>query len=367
MKKITHARAIALNTDKTWLAIAALHIGFAVFFFAMVFLVTTHSRAKSIADSEAACVAEDIYASLVADKPQLKTQIDEASAQMLNGQGVFWRIEREGSAPSYLFGTMHLSDKRVTHLAASVQAQFDAADVVVIETTDVLDPRKQMSFMAQNPDLVQLEAGTTLLDYVEDEDEPVLLATLESNGIPLANIQGMRPWLYASLLMLPPCELQRMQSGTKALDMQLGQRALDSGKELLGLETLEEQIRAINSQSVEEQVEGLVQMVKLGDDASGIFESMLQFYLRGDIGGIMPMLAATSQELLPDEDHMDQSIFEEIVIKKRNHVMVERAKEMLDARKGAQFFIAVGALHLPGEEGVVRLLEQQGFSLTRMQ
>lgn len=367
MKKIIHARAIALQKDKTLLAIAALHIGFAVFFFAMVFLMTSHAHGKSLVSmGDDACVAEDIYASLTAKNPALENEIAEASSQVLNGQGTFWRLEREGYVASYLMGTMHLSDERVTNLPAAVQAQFDAADAVVIETTDVLDQSKQMSFMAQNPDLVQLDAGTTLLDYVDDADEPILLEKFKSNGIPLANIQGMRPWLYASLLMLPSCELQRMQSGTKALDMQLGLRAIEAGKEVLGLETLEEQIRAINSQSVEEQVEGLVQMVKLGDDASGIFESMLQFYLRGDIGGIMPMLAAVSKELLPDEEAADQSLFEEVIIKQRNHVMADRAQILLDERQSEQLFIAVGALHLPGEEGVVRLLEQKGFTLTRV-
>ena len=131
------------------------------------------------------------------------------------------------------------------------------------------------------------------------------------------------------------------------------------GKTLKGLETLLEQISALDSLPVEPQVHGLVQTVALGDKLEDVIETMSQLYLAGDTGMIMPMMRAASPET--DEDARAYADFEQRIIIDRNHVMAERAAPILE---GGNAFMAVGALHLPGPEGVVELLRREGFALT---
>lgn len=364
MKKHARAHIIA---DKPWFAIAFFHIAFALVFFASVIFLSSQTQASSMVTlGNAACSpAKDIFAELSSTYKDMRPRIDKAIKNTPNGLGRFWKITKEGYAPSYLLGTMHLTDERVAKLPKKIQRAYDAADVFVMETLDVLDPQKQMAFLAQNPELTRLDGSKTLLDYIDTDEEELLRKQFSKRGLPLNSIKTMRPWLYASMISLPECEMTRVKNGAKFLDMQLGLDAQKSGVELYGLETMADQANAINSQSIDDQVDGLVQMAKLGPMIDNIFESMTQFYLKGEIAGIMPMLEVLTEKLLPNEPQTDQRVFEEVIIIKRNHAMAKRSKELMDAAPEEKFFIAVGALHLPGEEGVIALLKNQGFTVTR--
>src|SRR5690606_37482037 len=86
-----------------------------------------------------ACSGEDMIAEFAAREPQTLDEIRTEASAVPNGRGLLWRIEGAGVEPSWLFGTMHMSDPRVLRLPPAAQAAFDASDTVVIETTDVLD------------------------------------------------------------------------------------------------------------------------------------------------------------------------------------------------------------------------------------
>ncbi|MGQ3293384.1 MAG: TraB/GumN family protein, partial [Shinella sp.] len=139
----------------------------------------------------------------------------------------------------------------------------------------------------------------------------------------------------------------------------LARDALADGKTLKGLETLIEQISALDSLPIEPQVEGLVQTLALGDTLKDVIETMSQLYLAGDTGMIMPMMRAAAPQT--DDDKAAYADFEQRIIIDRNHTMAERAAPIL---ANGNVFIAVGSLHLPGAEGVVELLRKQGFTVT---
>lgn len=365
MKKHHHSHIFA---GKPWFVIAFLHISFVVAFFGSVVFFANQAQSSSIVTlgNDACAPAKDIFAELSGTYKDMRPRVDKAIRNTPNGMGRFWKITKQDHAPSYLLGTMHLTDERVAQLPRHIQKAYDNADGIVIETLDVLDPQKQLAFLAQNPQLTRLEAGKTLFDYLNDDEEGVLRSQFSKRGIPLNSIKTMRPWLYASMVSLPECELTRVNQGAKFLDMRLGLDAQKAGRNVYGLETIADQARAINSQSIDDQVDGLVQLAKLGPMVDNIFESMMQFYLRGEIAGIMPMLEVLTEKLLPNEPDVDQTMFEEIVLTKRNHVMAKRSQELMNNAPDKGFFIAVGALHLPGKDGVIALLQKDGFKVVRV-
>lgn len=305
------------------------------------------------------CTGKDMLARLAADDPRALAAIRGEAAAVENGQAMLWRIEKEGVEASHLFGTMHMSDPRVLALPAKVEAAVDAASTVVIETTDVLDQSKMMAAMLANPDLMMFTDDTTLTGLLSDEDRAVVEAALAERGIPLASVQKMKPWMVAAMVALPACELARKAAGEPVLDMMLAARASEAGKELGGLETIADQLGAMASLPMELHVQGLVDTLKLGPMIDDVIETMVVLYLDGEPGMFWPFFKAA----LPADDGSVAGFaaFEQVMVTARNKTMAERAAPFLD-RGGA--FIAVGALHLPGWEGLVSLLEDAGYRVS---
>lgn len=307
-----------------------------------------------------ACDGKSLLDALSAEEPgKLAAARAEAEA-VANGKGRLWRVEKPGAPPSWLFGTMHVTDPRVTQMPEAAQAAFDQAGTVVIETIEILDPVKAQAALLMRPELTMFTDGATLSNYLNAEDLGVVEAELSRRGIPLALVSRMKPWMIAGMVALPDCELARKASGAEFLDIRIANAAKTEGKQLLGLESIGEQMAAMADLPMEFHVRGLVETIKLADLMPDIMATMTELYLSGDIALIMPVIRAASPESAED-DAAAYAEFEERIVRVRNHLMAERAGPILD-RGGA--FIAVGALHLPGDEGLVALLRKAGYTVT---
>lgn len=350
-------KAVVL-ADRLSLPLFKLLAAFNVLFFLcfMLFLLVAAGKAHAEAP---ACIGSDLTASLQKNDPVAFGKIEAEAAATPNGKGLLWKLEKAGEKPSYLFGTMHMTDPRVTTLPAAAQKAFDAADTVVIETTEVLDQAKMMATLAKEPELMMFTDNTTLSSLLSPQDRATVDAALDARGIPPASVAKMKPWILSAMVALPACELARKADGAPVLDVKLAQEAKAAGKELAGLETAADQLRAMASLPLAFHVKGLVDTLKLGDRMNDVNETMIVLYQRGDIGMIWPLFRA----VLPDEtdDPAGYAAFEEAMVTSRNKVMAANAAPML-AKGNA--FVAVGALHLPGPDGLVELLRKAGYTVT---
>ncbi|MCW4117108.1 TraB/GumN family protein [Aurantimonas sp. MSK8Z-1] len=310
----------------------------------------------------AGCAAEGLPPELT--DPARRAALEAEAAGVPNGDGRFWRIERPGHAVSYLFGTMHLADPRVLKLPPAVEAAFEAAGTVVIETTDLLDQAASTATLLTRPDLLNLPAGKRLGDYMTPSQKTDVEAYLDAHGIPFGSIETLQPWLTSTSLMLPACAVAAAGAdGTDVLDLSLAKAAEAAGKPVEGLETAAEQLEALASLPIEAQVETLVGLAT-GDAALGpLFEATIELYLAGHIAMITPLSeAAMPTQGADGEAGAAYAEFDERIVTRRNHVMAERLRPIL-AKGGV--FVAVGALHLPGEEGLVESLRRDGWTVTR--
>lgn len=290
--------------------------------------------------------------------------LETAAAAVPNGEGRVFRLRKAGIADSTLFGTMHLTDPRILALPAAAKAGFDAASTVVIETTDILDEAGAQASLLARSDLINLPAGKTLDDFLDPAQRASLTAALDAAGIPLQAIETLQPWFFAAGMMMPACETARMAAGAQPLDLRLAADAEAAGKAVLGLETASEQLEAMASLPMRLQVDSLIATLVLKDKLPSIFETMTELYLDGKIAMITPLSEAVMpEELVTPETIAGNKAFEALIVTKRNHVMAERALPIL--AKG-NVMVAVGALHLPGEEGLVALLRAKGFSVERL-
>lgn len=330
------------------------------FLFLLSFLFVATLAIGRAHAQEPACTGHDMLAELAAGDPALLARIEAEAAATPNGKGVLWKIEKAGVAPSFLLGTMHMTDPRVTALAPAAQAAFDQSSTVVIETTDILDQSKMMAAMLARPDLMMFTDDTTLTSLLSPSDAAIAEEALAARGIPLGSVIKMKPWMLAAMVSLPACEMARKAAGAPVLDIKLAQDAEASGKTLAGLETVADQLGAMASLPMDFHLKGLIETLKLGDRMDDVIETMIVLYERGDTGMFWPLFRA----VLPNgaDDKAGYAAFEETMVTARNLNMAEHARPLLDAG-GA--FVAVGALHLPGDQGLVALLRQAGYKVTR--
>lgn len=316
---------------------------------------------ESSPQTAAACGGKNLIESMRESGDPRLGEIEAAASEVPNGSGKFWRIVMDGRADSYLYGTMHVSDPRVIALDPTVEKALDEVETVVIETDELVRPEGAQMAIFANPELTMFTDGTTLKTLLEPEDYALVEAELKSVGVPIVAVQRMKPWMIASLVALPACELARKSDGAIFLDKQIAEDAIADGKVLKGLETIEEQLSAMASLPLEFHVQGLIETISLGPLLDDVMTTMTDLYLDGEIGTIMPMIRAAAPPSDPavESGYAD---FEERIVLARNRTMAERALPILE-EGGA--FIAVGALHLPGEEGLVELLRAEGYTVTR--
>lgn len=267
---------------------------------------------------------------------------------ILHPNGLLWKIEKQGMVDSYLYGTMHVGDPRVVNLAPEVELAFMQANHFVME---VLMNFKAMGYMASAS---FFSDGRTLKD-VMGHLEYKRLTSLINKRIFLSEdvLKHMKPWAVLMLLMMPADQLA--QSGA-ALDMVLYRRASQRKVKLTGLETAQEQVAVFESMSMDDQLWMLNRSIEEIDNTDAQLPEMLNAYVDRDLAQLVRIQQAFMYE---DSEIDDRFMYQLLDV--RNVKMAKRISPVL---KQGNAFIAIGALHLPGEEGVLHLLEQQGFTVT---
>jgi uncharacterized protein YbaP (TraB family) len=333
---------------------AAIHV-----LVALAFLLVLTGLSPAHAQEPPVCGGNNLIEKYEKDDPAGFARLRATADAVPNGKAIFWKIEKDGQPASWLLGTMHVTDPRVLAMPDAARTAFADAATIVVESDEITDEKKAAAAIMTRPDLTMFTDGKSITDFLDKDDAQKLAQGLKSRGFSLAAVGRMKPWMIASFVALPACEIARKTAGAAFLDQQLARDALSEGKTLKGLETLIEQISALDSLPIEPQVQGLVQTLELGDTLKDVIETMSQLYLAGDTGMIMPMMRAAAPET--DADAKAYADFEQRIIIDRNHTMATRAAPILAS---GNVFMAVGALHLPGAEGVVELLRKQGFTVT---
>ncbi|TCZ73525.1 TraB/GumN family protein [Flaviaesturariibacter aridisoli] len=251
---------------------------------------------------------------------------------------LLWRISGAGlNADSYLWGTIHLQDRRVFAFTDSLYYFLDQTRAFAME----LDPERAgaelLPFMlAQDTSAF---VYTVLPDSVFRKLGPVLERALNK---PARTVRRKEAWLYAQLR---PYRRRRPDDMEQPMDLYLQQLARRGGKPVLGIEDLSDQF------NLEEVLSGPFDTQGILDSEESVraqTEQLTQLYLRQDLAGIERLSYGDSSEFVRK-------------LLRRNRKMAVRMDSI--ARRQPTFF-AIGAGHLPGPEGVLALLRRRGFSVT---
>lgn len=262
--------------------------------------------------------------------------------------GLLWRIVGPDAQVSYLFGTMHSDDPRITRLAPPVSLALVDSDRVLLELDMAPATLLESARLMMYPD------GGRLDDEVPADLLARVHALAARKGWPPQVLAQLRPWAAAVSLGAPP------RGSGVTLDAKLASLARAAGKPVLGLETVAEQLTTFNALDAEQQLTLLRDLVDDFDALPDYYRQLQQAYVAGDLARILDLG-------LQDLDKPDAALVRLLVqglLVDRNRRMVERMQPYL-AKGNA--FIAVGALHLPGQQGILSRLRSLGYRVEPVQ
>ena len=282
----------------------------------------------------------------------------EETAPAPPSKPMLWRIE--GPKPSYVLGTIHLPNPAVARIDAQVNEAIAASDIVLTEVAfdaaTITDAAKDMF----------LPPDKKLADLLPEDLHREIVAEFErimpTNGPRL--IERVKI-MYVNVL-LGMLEEQLKNPGVAPLDMLIATRAGALAKKTGGLETVAEQMAVMNAFTNEEQITMLRDAVRILKDmrkaGTDPIKEMTAAYRSGDLAALDKVM----NDYLRKGDKATGEKFIRILLTERNHLMAERATARMKAEPDKAFLFAVGAGHLYGDEGLLKLLEKAGCKLVRV-
>lgn len=273
-----------------------------------------------------------------------KEQHDEFST------GLLWKIGTDTGKSNYLFGTMHSQDRAVTQFPPGVRLALAQSHFLIIESIindesnkifldSIFFPEKEEQDKQKLSDLIE----APIYQYLEE--------TLPDYGVPLEKLPKLKPWAAFTLMGRP----KPVNAAT--LDMVLIQTARSLNKPIISLETMEELLEPMENLSINDQITILNDTVCNHKQIIRNSWELVQLYLARDLAGMMAF---------SDQPHFDEGVFNRYIqgiLYKRNERMLERIIPYLN---DGSAFIAVGALHLAGENGLLRVLKNKNYHVTRV-
>jgi uncharacterized protein len=256
-------------------------------------------------------------------------------------KSLFWQLQAPAGQVSYLFGTMHTDDNRVTDFSPAVLLALKSVDSFMLEVAET--PRPELLRMPQG-DLKQLLTEREL-------DQVAALA--DKHVMPLTTVLQMKPWLLAVIFDLPKPQTPFAQ------DFLLKAKAEELDKQILGLETPQAHFAVMDSLSLDEQLLMLRAVLKRSEtQKEKDFERLMRAYLSGDAERVAHIDEELTGGILPP------ALWQRLRVKLLDERNVGMAALGIARAQQEKVFIAVGAAHLAGPTGLLQAFKQAGFKLT---
>lgn len=258
-------------------------------------------------------------------------------------KSLLWEISHsEIKQPSYIYGTIHMTCE--TTLNDKVKSAIKNTQLLVLEI-DMDDPKMASSMMRH----MIMSDSKSIDKMLSPEDYSFLSDFTKTHlSMPLDLLKTVKPFMISAMFYpkLLDCPVQSVENNLMLLSKA-------QGNEVLGLESIEDQMKAIDSIPYEDQVTDLLRSAKDNlQEHTEQFRSMLELYHEEDIEGLL--------KLIEDDETWSVAQYQNAMLYDRNKNWIPKIEEF---SKSQPTFIGVGAAHLAGEEGVLNLLRKAGYTI----
>lgn len=259
---------------------------------------------------------------------------------------LLWEITRDDlKHKTYIYGTMHLIEKEYFYFPESLEKLVKESTILVMELDGLPDYAAAMNLM-------MLPEGESIQDYFTEEEMVSIYAFMEkemrmSKEAFDFSFGKMKPFIILQLITA-----KQFEGETESFEMTLTSLAKENKLEIKGLETIEQQLGFFD-QIPSKELGNMI--VKYFEDADSLLiqtKEMQRVYRKGDLDSLAIFMNESAPELME---------FEDILLTNRNKAWIPKIIEIIHQKST---FIAVGAAHLTGENGVLELLKKEGYTVT---
>ncbi|NEM98163.1 TraB/GumN family protein [Pontibacter burrus] len=282
---------------------------------------------------------------------QSKTKTAEKNVA---AKSLLWEVSGNGlKQPSYLYGTYHLLNDSYLNTVPEVKARFEQSKGVVVEVE--LDSAKMMQMGAK-----MVMPDNKISSLLSAEDFALVGQEVKQTlGYDLRMLDQMKP--VTLMLMLSMTEYQKQevvkQYTGQALDAYFANTGRKNGKKITSLETLEQQFNILyDHYPIDKQATQLVEYVKNKEKVIEASKNLSALYLEKDLAGMWDV-SVEYNKLTGGEDMA-------YIVDDRNKNWMTQLPAIM---KEQSMFIAVGAMHLPGQNGLIELLRSAGYTVKPLQ
>lgn len=295
--------------------------------------------------------------------PEKRAGLTAAADAVPFPRGNYWRATR-GDQEITLVGTYHFDDPRHVPVLDSIRPKITSATTVLVEAGPD-EEAALLDLMARDPSKMVIMDGPTLLEQLPPDVWSQLSEALSQRGVPGFMAAKLQPWYVVVMLSLPPCAIAQMQD-PKGLDGLVIDTALDAGVPVRGLEPFDTVFSIFDRMTREEMVAMIQSTLAVEDRSEDYAATLADSYFAGESRIIWEYLRNVSYGLpsyTPAQVDAEFARMEELLMNARNRSWIP---VLTGAAAEGPVFAAFGALHLSGEEGVLNLLQQEGFTLERL-
>ena len=273
----------------------------------------------------------------------------------LHAEIFMWEIQG-GKNNAYLLGSIHIMPEDTYPLDDKIENAFKEADVLVVEVDiTTIDQGKIQAFIAEK---ACYEEGKNLQTEIPAEMYKSLSDKFEELGVPMTQIDIYKPWFVSMNLGLLSLQKLNVTAG-QGIDLHFLNQANEKEMEILDLETAGAQLEILASNPDQVQVDYLQYSIEDYEQGVVVFMEMLEAWKTGDTEKMNKVSKVKMLELgeeLPGMIDFYNKLFTE-----RDEKILQKIIEHLENEDDHTYFIIVGALHLVGEDGLIKLLNNEGY------
>ena len=265
-------------------------------------------------------------------------------------KSLLWKIYGNGAKDtSYLYGTIHMIEKKDFVVSKTLKNRFKKTESLVMEIQLDMDSAAK-AFIKEN---ALYPYGKSIKDYLNETDyayfQSYLKDSLKMGVIKVKICEMMRPFYAQSLISAE--QIKNSESYEKTF------HKMAKKKEKIGLETIQEQMTILAGGEIQVQVNEFIKELKEGSlDAENEMAKLVKYYKNQDVQGLYNEMIVSMEK---DGGKLG-GVSKEDFLDNRNKRWIPK---LADLMKNKTLFIAVGAGHLAGEQGVIQLLKNKGYNV----
>lgn len=301
-----------------------------------------------------------VIISLIFSGCKVKVHDRRTMSESSNGTVFMWEVRpKEGDGRLYLLGSIHVGNDGMYPLNPVIIKAFETSDVLAIEC----DPISAL----QRPDYLKLVEkliytdGTTIKDHIPGDLYDRTEAYLNEKGLSIRFFSIYKPIVLAqniTNLMLD----EWGYSSDNGIDFYFIELARERDMEIVEIESVDFQYELLGGFPDEIQAMELKSTLDYIDEYKDILDEMIAYWSSGDVENFERLLFQEDDSLNPEEKELYRE-YEKQMYDDRNINMADKAEEYL--KSGKTTFFVVGAAHMVGENGILNLLRDRGYTVVQ--